>query len=287
MIYEALFSLFVVFDKDLMNQNIEFSEILPSEKLKISTDEVTHILCLSGGFSFNFDSIRWIVGKGDYVILPVGSVASSFVQNEECKILLLKLKESFVSGIPFNTDYGALGHLSLLTNPVIKLDDQEFENCRNDLLRLQARVKDTNHLFYDELIASLLKAHVLDLYDIHTRRSRSKNASSKPARILNNFIGLLIRGDYINDRSLSYYAAKLFISKHYLSEICWNLTGKSAKYWIDFFLISAIARKLAAKDRAIGQLASDFNFKNISYFSRFVKKQLGFSPSDFLKDRYR
>lgn len=56
------------------------------------------------------------------------------------------------------SNYGIIGHMSLLQNPVMKLSEQDFQKCRTDMLRLRERMEDSGHLFREEMIGHLLMA---------------------------------------------------------------------------------------------------------------------------------
>lgn len=93
----------------------------------------------------------------------------------------MSFPESFIVTNAIRSNYGIIGHLSLLQNPVMKLTSEDFEKCREDMMRLRKRFGDRKHLFRKEMIGALLKAHVLDLYDIHAQADERAAVSSRPA----------------------------------------------------------------------------------------------------------
>ena len=72
---------------------------------------------------------------------------------------------------------------------------------------------------------------------------------------------------------------------------CWENTCVSscttAGYFIDLFTTQEIARRLSAKGEPIQRIAESLGFSSFSYFSRYVKKELSTSPSDFRGSRNR
>ena len=130
---------------------------------------ILHILCMEGSMSFVFHNVRYNIAKGDYVILPNGSLACSFSESSDFDAIIMSLSESFVTSMALRSNYGIIGHLSLLQNPVMRLSENDFRKCRTDMLRLRERLNDREHLFQEEMLGHLLLAHILDLYDIHAR----------------------------------------------------------------------------------------------------------------------
>lgn len=260
-----------------------FSESLSDLDRMYATGSVVHILCLDGNFSFSINHIRYNVCKCDYIIFAVGALFSKVEHSSDCRVLLMSFPESMASSTVFNNNYGILGHLSLLANPVIHLSTAEFDICRNDLVRLCERAEDRHHLFYDELMATLLKAHILDLYDIHARSRRLVHPESRIAELMNRFIRMLIEGDFLTDRSLEYYADKLCITSHYLSEISKKASGQPATYWINQFFTKELVRLLLDRSLSMKDITSWLNISSVSYLTRYLKRQLGVTPSELRK----
>lgn len=260
-----------------------FSEALSDLEAMHAAGYVVHILCMDGSFSFSVNHVRHNVCRCDYVIFTIGALFSKVEYDADCRVLLMSFPESMASATVFHSNYGIFGHLSLLANPVIHLSAAEFETCRNDMARLRERTADRHHLFYDELLATLLKAHILDLYDIHARNGRPVNPESRMAELMHGFIRMLIEGDFRTDRSLEYYAGKLCITPHYLSEISKKSTGQPATYWINQFFSKELVRSISDKSLSMEDVASQFNLSSVSYLTRYLKRQLGMTPSELRK----
>lgn len=258
-----------------------FSDTLVGYDFAEHAGHVVHILCIEGNVSFTLHHTRYNISPGDYVILTNGVFVSSVSQSEDCRIILMSFAESFNVLNAIRSNYGVIGHLSLLRNPVMKLAAEDFDKCLKDMERLRERLGGRKHLFREEMAGALLKAHVLDLYDIHARTDESAAVSSRPAALMREFVGLLLDGDYVANRSLEYYAGKLCISPHYLSEISRKLSGQPATYWIDRFVSGELSRLLMQDDLSLEAIADRMNFSSVSYLSRYVKTKLGVTPSEF------
>ena len=245
---------------------------------------VIHILCRKGNMGFTFQDTHYNISSGDYVILPNAALAYGFSASDGFQGILMNLSEAFVASIAIRSNYGIIGHLSLLRNPVMKLSGRDFRICEAALQYLRMRMEDEKHFFREELLGSLLTAHILDLYDIHARSREDLQVSERVASLLRSFIELLYNGDYMRNRDLEFYASHLCITPHYLSEICKKVSGKPASYWIDRFTMQEITRLLRQKNLSLTEIAERMNFSSVSYFSRYVQKRLHLSPSEYRKD---
>ena len=245
---------------------------------------VIHILCRKGNMGFAFQDTHYNISAGDYVILPNGALASDFSASDDFQGILMNLSEAFVTSIAIRSNYGIIGHLSLLRNPVMRLSERDFRICEAALQYLRARMEDEKHLFREDLLGSLLTAHILDLYDIHARGHKDPQVSERVTALLRKFIELLYNGEYIRNRGLEFYASRLCITPHYLSEICKKVSGKPASYWIDRFTMQEISRLLRQKELPLAEIAERMNFSSVSYFSRYVQKRINLPPSEYRKE---
>ena len=264
---------------------IVFPEKLSALEALRSTDRILHILCLAGSLSFMQLSVHYNVGPGDYVIIPNAAIASDFAASADLKVIIMTLGSDVGNRIALRSTYGIVGHLSLLRNPVMKLTDDACRQAREDLERLQKRTAEKGHLFREELLSHLLAAHIMDLYDWHCKAASVVNVPDRAAEILRLFANELASGAYRKHRDLQWYADKLFVTPHYLSELCRKASGRGAGYFIDLFTVQEIARQLCDKKQNIQVLADDFHFSSVSYFTRYVKRHLGMTPAAFRRMR--
>ena len=90
---------------------------------------IVHTLCCGGNMGFTFQDTRYNIAVGDYVILPNGELGSEFSISDDFQGILMSLSETFVASIAIRSNYGIIGHLSLLQNPVMKLSPHDFRIC--------------------------------------------------------------------------------------------------------------------------------------------------------------
>ncbi len=251
----------------------------------VRENRILHVVPTAGSLSFEHRDTRYNVTKGDYVILPNAALAGDFAASIDFRALIFSLSPLVSFHIALRSDYGIVGHLALLQNPVMRLPPAVFARCIEDIERLRERLCETSHLFHDELVSHLLAAHVLDLYDIHAKTRTAAAVSSRAVLLLRRFIGELSDGAFREHRDLAWYAKKLFVTPEYLSEVCRRVSGRSAGYFIDLFTAGEIARELLQKNVPVRQIAEDFSFSSPSYFTRYVVRHLGMTPLAFRKSR--
>lgn len=76
-------------------------------------------------------------------------------------------------------------------------------------------------------------------------------------------------------------SSELCIAPKYLSEISKSITGNSANWWINRFTVLDISRQLRDRSLSFVDISEMFNFSSPAYFSRYVQRYLGESPSEY------
>ena len=94
---------------------------------------------------------------------------------------------------------------------------------------------------------------------------------------------LLSTGICRTEREMRYYAERLNVSPKYLSATVRRMTGHSVTSYIDRHTLPILQNLLNDERLSITQIAEMMNFKTLSYFSRYCKKQLGMSPQEYRK----
>lgn len=91
----------------------------------------------------------------------------------------------------------------------------------------------------------------------------------------------LVRSHHRRERSIGFYADKMFISPKYLSLIIKEATGRSAAEWIDQYVLQEAKNLLRYSGKNVQQIAYDLNFTNQSSFGKYFKHLTGLSPTQF------
>lgn len=163
---------------------------------------------------------------------------------------------------------------------------QEFPVLR--LAKQQsAKINTLVQTIYDEYHSqerdrvSLLRAylHILivqaqRLYDVAPARDRSVKESSLIRRFMQ-----LVSENFTRERSVQVYANSLGMNANHLSDTIKALIGRSPGWIIRRQIALEAKRLLAVTDLTVAEIGYTMNFEDPSYFSRFLKRETGLSPS--------
>lgn len=103
------------------------------------------------------------------------------------------------------------------------------------------------------------------------------NVSSRTVEVFLRLVQLYFR----TERFLDFYAAKMKITSKHLSRTIKKQTGLTAGAWIDRFVVLEAKVLLRSSTLNIQEISDYLNFPSQSFFSKYFKKSVGESPTDF------
>lgn len=103
---------------------------------------------------------------------------------------------------------------------------------------------------------------------------------SRPQKMFNDFIALVNRYA-VTERSVEYYAKRLYVSPNYLSITIKEQSNKTAKEWINHIVTREARLMLKATQDNLETIAAALGFHNASQFSTFFKKETGKTPGEY------
>ena len=243
---------------------------------------LTHLFCLDGTAMITFNEKEFAIEKGGCCIIRATQLIESWSVSEDFSCSIVYADPQFIEKATPRSNYGIRGSLSLFNTPVFHLNDDEYERCKEDYERIEKCLANPDHRFFEEVKLNAMQALILDFFDFHARQNDQEDDIQTPnAQLMWRFIMMLERGDYRQNREVSYYASELCVAPKYLSEISKQISGNSANYWINRFTILDISRLLRDKQLDFVEIADLFNFSSDSYFTRYVQRYLGESPSEY------
>lgn len=264
-----------------INDKIIFTDDLGEFDRQKMSGYILHSLCLDGRMEFHFNGKRFIFEQGDLLIMRKTFLMERVGVSEDFKAISVLIDAGFVEYCSPQSNYGIKGQLALFLNPVMKLSECQFELCKKDFSDVKYRINNRCFVFYDEGVRCAVQTMILDFFNFHARLNGENTVSLQHASIMNRFLDMLEAQTYRKVREVSYYASELCIAPKYLSEICKKASGHSANFWINRYTILDISRLLRQKGMTFVEISDLFNFSSPAYFSRYVQRYLGISPSDY------
>jgi AraC-like DNA-binding protein len=239
-------------------------------------DGIIFIFCLkgSGGIRFNYRNIS-IKENCVITILPK-QIVEVIDKSDDCLLEILFVSLSFLEILPYN-NYDLFYKIAKF--PCIETDGENmFDIMELHSLVVKYNLED-NDFHQRQMIAGLLYATVAKVTSVYFKNPDKvpDKKQSRKEELTENFFTLLLNNTE-NERSVSYYADKLFLTPKYLSGTIKNVTGKSIQYWINENVLLKSKNLLRTTTDSILEISEKMNFPTPSSFIHFFRKHVGVTP---------
>ncbi len=171
--------------------------------------------------------------------------------------------------------------LQLYHTPHVHIGEENIHLILPFVNQLKDLLKSANLNLRKELIQSIFISLILQI----KRNSiyQHKVFQSDRYRHYVQFQNLLEQ-HYQETHNAGDYANMMKVSYKYLNDICKDLAHKTAKSFIDSWLITEIKRKLTERKFSSQEIAYDLGFSDPSNFVRFFKKYEKITPPQFVEN---
>lgn len=109
-------------------------------------------------------------------------------------------------------------------------------------------------------------------------------AKKSAGAIFDRFI-YLVNTNAREHRRLDFYAGKMCITERYLGTVVSQVSGTTAKEWIDRAVITNAKVMLRHGNSQVGQIADYLNFPNASFFCKYFRRLVGCTPQEYREGR--
>lgn len=247
--------------------------------------------CIKGEFEVEINLKKFTIRKDSMFIYTPGNIVRVTNidprEKESVHFVVVAISEDLMSSTRFDFSKLYNESLRLLESPCVVINENERELCRKyfDLIQEVSKMRMPN---MRESVAALISSIFYLMGAMWTDRltAAKKNGgdemSTRSKIVLEDFL-LLVRDYHTKERSLSFYADKLYLTPKYLSKLIKSVSGKSAHEWIDSFVILEAKNLLKYSDMSIKSIVYELNFPNQTTFYRFFKTKTGMTPSEYRK----
>lgn len=209
-------------------------------------------------------------GQVHQVVEKEKSYGFSIVFSEQF-LISNNIPTSFIEDLKLFQEFGETPPLT-----ISKLDLNKLSNYSEEILKYYY----SEDKFKDMAIGSLLKLFLINCNNICTLDFDNPQNIEAGQSILKNFRRLVDK-NFTSWHTTSQYANELFITPDHLNRSIKNLTGKTAKEYIQSRITTEAKRLLYFTDHSAKEIGYELGFSEPANFSAFFKKCTGFSPSQF------
>jgi AraC-like DNA-binding protein len=145
---------------------------------------------------------------------------------------------------------------------------------------LTAKFQDKEHRFYEEALKLQMRLFILEMWHTFANEYERRKRTLQTGTLYERFIHL-VQEYCMKEREVQFYANRLHITPKYLNSICKQNSGITASEWIQRNTKERIVLLLENSGFNIAEIANEMEFSSRSFFTRYVKKVLGVTPSEY------
>jgi AraC family transcriptional regulator, transcriptional activator of pobA len=231
--------------------------------------------------SFDFNDRTYTCNTGEFVFFFADSIVGKFRFSKDFKAIVLFADKDFLNENIPDLSLGIDAFIHSKENPVLRLHDKkDKEKVILNFRLLHDRYLEKDHRFYEEVLSMQMQLFILEMWHIFANEIEHKKRSVLTGTVFERFIQLL-QEHCMTQREVQFYANALNITPKYLNFISKYNTGVTASEWIQRYARERIILLLQNKDLNIAEIADKMDFSSRSFFTRYVKKLLGVTPTEF------
>ncbi len=244
------------------------------------------LICRSGSMSMSVNLEPLELGPGSVMVLTHGTIARITALTDSPDAYVLMLTPEFVRALNFDMNVMARISATRHGSPIVSLEAKETGLIMKyiELLRTST-VENPTEIYARSIARELVVSMIYQLMQ-YVELHHPEDTDTAPVTRRGNYVRdffKLIHTHYRQERSVTFYASKLFITPKYLSVIVKEQAGKSAGEWIDKLVILDAKNQLRYSGKNVQQIAYDLNFVNQSSFGKYFKHLTGMTPTQYQK----
>lgn len=243
-------------------------------------DYHVHLLVKEGEMRFS-DGRSWFRSrKNDLVIWQMSFNLQNVSYSEDFEADYFITSPGFVmTNNPVMT-WATKSFIFIRMNPSLHLEGKALERMIHEFETLRDRERAEDDMFRLDILGKLFSIFLYDLWTIYYKSLSGLQGNDNNSQIFLRFVGLVQR-DCKQDRLVAHYADLLCITPKYLNQVCNKVTNISASEWISYYTNFELIRLLDNPMKTFADIAFEMNFSSNSFFTRYTKKHLGMTPTEY------
>ena len=239
-------------------------------------------LCLAGNATVKVSGRTYSVEENVMLMLSVGNIVEEVVYSDDFRAVSVAIMPDSEL-LKFTYSSTRFLRNALYEPGTLTLTPEESKRMVSFFQTVKGILTLDSEMFRKEALegASIMLASYLSS-KLATKANKSIPPMGKwrSNDILRRFL-TEVSQHYTVERSVQYYASRLFISPKYFAQVIFHESGKHAKDWIREFVIKDAKTMLQNGNYTVQEVSEALHFPNQSFFGKYFKEAVGCSPRQF------
>lgn len=239
----------------------------------------------SDSLSIQLNSQEYVLRENDLLIVPPHTIRQPSDTEHSCDLVCVAFRPDFLfeAGIS-QRHIDSFEYLSRSPCTHLQLSSEDASRLMAVITMLQEKnFAEDDNPFAAEVVRHFFNVFQFELAGIYYKYSNQKKlVHDRKEELLWRFLALLPE-NVKTERSLQFYANRLYVTPKYLTQTVKKVSGKTAGKYIDDLVIVEAKNLLRDPSLTIAQVADHLYFSDQFFFSKFFKRYTGVTPSDYRK----
>ncbi|MDF2193397.1 helix-turn-helix transcriptional regulator [Paraflavitalea sp. CAU 1676] len=243
------------------------------------------ILVTAGEIAVQLDGSEHIVKENNLMIIPPHVVRQSAGPGECCAVACVIFTPEFLMDAGIRQQHiDSFKFLAGDPCTLLELSAADATRFKGVITQLQEKnFYEGDNPFAAEIVRHFFNVFQFELAGLYHKYSNQPNiVYDRKKDLLWRFLALL-PGHVKSERSLQFYADRLYVTPKYLTQTVKKLSGQTAGTYIDNLVIVEAKNLLRDPALTIAQVADQLDFSDQFFFSKFFKRYTGTTPSEYRK----
>jgi AraC-like DNA-binding protein len=241
----------------------------------------THLFCHRGSITFLFNEVKMKCKSSEFVFWFAKSKLADLQFSKGFRATVLLVENQFLTNNIPDQNWGIDATLHSRQYPVKQIDNKnDRQRILYNFKLLNDRFQDIEHRFYEEALKLQMRLFVLEMWHTFAKEYERRKRSLQTGTLYERFRNL-VQDHCMKEREVQFYANELNITPKYLNAISKQNSGITASEWIQRFAKERITLLLQNENLNIAEISDEMGFSSRSFFTRYVKKVLGVTPSEY------
>lgn len=241
---------------------------------------IAFAICVQGTARAKINLREYYIEANSIIIVLPNYILEMLEQSDDLLIEFLFFSFDFISDIKLITEADLSEKIGQKT--YLKISNEETKNLLEFHAFIVKQYKKTNHLYREVIAKNLLHTLIYEVLQLYYDKKigNGNETLTRKEKHLHYFIELLFK-HHKKERSIAFYASRMYITPKYLSQIISEASGRHIQQWIDEMVIMAAKALLKSSSMTVSQISEEMNFANPSFFGSYFRKRTGMTPVQY------
>ena len=244
---------------------------------------VTLIICLRGKMRIRVNLKEMIVEANNVLLIIPGSIIDMVVCEGDCRMAVMHIDNDKVAHQPSVKILLQLRTIIKNESFITRFRESAMLQFVGGYKMMRKVINDATLKFKNEAIEGCFQAMAAYWMSEIEFQSQFEAAPkiTRNEQIFKHFLNL-VQKNYMVHREVSFYADQICITAKYLGVVVAQVSGRRPLDWIRDYVILDAKAMLLSREYSIQQISQLLNFPNPSFFSKYFREAVGYSPSKYL-----